>query len=185
MSAAGVSIGNTAFGGPLNGEIDDVKIWRYNPHRMADEFFDRPMDDATIDCYKRFFKELEEAFRRHPECAGSIESTSSRLLDKALQEALGLGTQTQERLTKWAEEYRRLWGSGQAGTPEMANLLTDTMKWLQMAGMNTDPDSRFAELFDSNCWHILLREVTPPDCDPQLSELVRMVRRRSERESAF
>ena len=52
---AGLSIGNARTGGLFfNGEIDEVKIWRLNPRRIEDEFYSRPMDRETIECWKRF-----------------------------------------------------------------------------------------------------------------------------------
>ena len=62
---AGLSIGNALRSGGLscNGEIDEVKIWRLNPRRIEDEFYARPMDRETAECWRRFRREIEDAFR--------------------------------------------------------------------------------------------------------------------------
>src|SRR5262249_6411931 len=69
ITAPGLSIGNS-FGDDnlLNGLIDEVRVWRLNPHLMNDEFLTRPMDPETVACYQRFFAETKQFFERHPEC---------------------------------------------------------------------------------------------------------------------
>jgi hypothetical protein len=60
----GISIGNEPDGGGrsfLGGDIDDVKIWRLNPHLMDLEFFSRPVNEAVAKCWKRFFRSLGKA----------------------------------------------------------------------------------------------------------------------------
>jgi hypothetical protein len=53
--SAGLNIGNArSLDIILNGEIDDVKIWRLNPRRFGENYFARPMDAKTAECWKRF-----------------------------------------------------------------------------------------------------------------------------------
>jgi hypothetical protein len=128
--------------------------------------------------------ELEKAFRRHPGCAGLLESTSLRGVYGLLQDTFAKGPETQERLTKSAGEYRRLWRAGLAGSQEMADLLLDMLKWLQMVGLDPNTDPRMQKVLDSECWRLILSEVTPPECDTQLAELVKRIAGGARRVSA-
>jgi hypothetical protein len=174
-SSAGLSIGSTPAGDPLNGEIDEVKIWRLNPKRMVEQFWDRPMDDAAVDCYRRFVEELAAALARHPDCLRQVTSTARNTVESMLNEALAKGPETNERLHKLAHEYRRMWTAGQIDSPEMAKLLADTLKWLQLSGIDPTSDARVQNLIGSSCWQMIAREVKPPDCDTQLMALYQML----------
>jgi len=49
--SSGLNIGNArTLGNPLNGEIDTVRIWRFNPRKLQDDFAGRPMDRKTAEC---------------------------------------------------------------------------------------------------------------------------------------
>src|SRR5581483_8498990 len=64
---SGLNIGNTrTLGSPLNGEIDTVRIWRFNPRKLQDDFAGRPMDPKTEECWTHFWQEMQAAFARHP-----------------------------------------------------------------------------------------------------------------------
>ena len=89
----GLSIGNALHSGGLsfNGEIDDVKIWRLNPRRFDDEFYSRPMASETADCWKRLRREMDDAFRRHPDCAKQIGSAVKSTIEGLMRKAVAKG----------------------------------------------------------------------------------------------
>jgi hypothetical protein len=67
---SGLNIGNTrVLDSPLNGEIDTVRIWRFNPRKPLDDFARRPMDPRTAECWTHFLQQMQAAFARHPDCA--------------------------------------------------------------------------------------------------------------------
>ena len=119
----GVSIGNSVatFGHPLNGQIDDVKIWRLNPRRYDEAFNCRPLDFETVDCWVRFRREVTEALRRHPECTGKlgavIDDARRSILHQAIARAQNAGTARQRNA-----RIRELWCAGKVGGPEMAQV---------------------------------------------------------------
>lgn len=65
----------------LGGDIDEVKIWRLDPSIMDHEFFGRPMNKATTECWKRFFQSLGKALQQYPDCARQISRTLAALMD--------------------------------------------------------------------------------------------------------
>ena len=174
---AGLSIGNALHSGGLsfNGEIDDVKIWRLNPRRFDDEFYSRPMDAETADCWMRFRREIEDAFRRHPDCARQIGSTIEKAVDGLIRQAAAKGPETQQRLLDAAQAYNRLWRAGEVDSPEMVKEVVDLITWLRIAGIAPDSDQTLAALSDSACWRLILAELTPLDCDRQMMALLRAV----------
>ena len=107
---AGLSIGNALRSGGLscNGEIDEVKIWRLNPRRIEDEFYARPMDRETAECWRRFRRQIEEAFRRHPDCAKQIGRLVQEAVDSFIRQANAQGPETQSRLLRAVGEYNRV-----------------------------------------------------------------------------
>ena len=96
----------------FNGELDDVKIWRLNPRRFDDEFYSRPMDAETADCWMRFRREIEDAFRRHPDCARQIGSTIEKAVDGLIRQAAAKGPETQQRLLDGSASIQSLVASG-------------------------------------------------------------------------
>lgn len=174
---AGLSIGNAlrTGGAFCNGEIDDVKIWRLNPRRFDDEFYSRPMDQETADCWKRFRREIDDTFRRHPDCAKQIGSAVKNAIEGLMRKAAAKGPGTQKRLEDFAEDYNRIWRTGAIDSPEMVTLFVDLIAWLRITGIEPDLSQAFGPLGDSECLKIILAELTPPNCDPQMAALLREV----------
>ncbi|MGH6825982.1 LamG-like jellyroll fold domain-containing protein [Methyloceanibacter sp.] len=174
---AGLSIGNALSSGGLScsGEIDDVKIWRLNPRRIDDEFYSRPMDRQTAECWKRFRQQIEDAFQRHPDCAKQIGRLVQEAVDSFIRQANAQGPETQSRLLRAAKEYNRLWREGKIDSPEMADVFIDLIGWLRIAGIAPDDNAALASLKNSACWQLILGELTPLDCDRQFMTLLRVV----------
>jgi hypothetical protein len=173
----GLSIGNALHSGGLscNGEIDEVKIWRLNPRRFDDEFYSRPMASETADCWKRLRREMDDAFRRHPDCAKQIGSAVKSTIEGLMRKAVAKGPGTQKRLEDFAQDYNRIWRTGAIDSPEMVTLFVDLIAWLRITGIEPDLSQAFGPLRDSECLKIILAELTPPDCDPQMAALLREV----------
>jgi hypothetical protein len=171
--AGGIGIGN-AVGSilPLNGQIDEVKLWRLNPRRFEEAFNNRPMDAETRDCWSRFLREFVEALRRHPECAGKIGPAIDNVLRSILRQIAAQGAETKARLLKAASEYAALWRAGNVSGPEMAKVFADLIAWLQLAGIPIETNPAVAQLADSECLKKILGEITRPDCDRQAMELL-------------
>jgi Concanavalin A-like lectin/glucanases superfamily len=174
---AGLSIGNALRSGGLacNGEIDEVKIWRFNPRRVDDEFYARPMDPETAECWRRFRREIEDAFRRHPECARQLTALIAETVTSLRRQAMDQGPETQSRVLRAAKEYNRLWREGEIDSPEMADVFIDLIGWLRIAGASPEDNAALTALTNSPCWQLILSELRPFDCDRQLLSLLRTV----------
>jgi hypothetical protein len=174
---AGLSIGNALRTGNAfsNGEIDEVKIWRLNPRRVEDEFYARPMDRQTAECWQRFRCQIEEAFQRHPDCAKQMGKLVQEAVDSFIRQADAQGPETQSRLRRAASEYNRLWRGGKVDSPEMVDVFVDLIGWLRIAGIPPEGNAALATMTNSPCWQLILGELTPLDCDRQFMALLRAV----------
>jgi hypothetical protein len=173
--AGAVTIGNSSDGlNVLYGQLDEVKVWRRNPRKLADDFLNRPMDDATAECWARFGRELAEAMRRHPHCAARLRETLGSTVTGLLRDALNMGPETRQRLQEAADRYRALWRTGRLDSAEMTSLLLDLTAWMQLAGLPLQDNPAHSLLQDGEC-QALLRELPSLDCDPQFSGLIRSI----------
>jgi hypothetical protein len=162
-------------GNPLNGQIDEVKIWRLNPRRFDEAFLSRPMYDETVDCWVRLGRELAEAVRRHPECAAQIGPAIDEALRSLLRRAAAKGPETQARFADATRRYSELWQAGKVGGPEMAQVAAGLIAWLRLAGVPVETNPAVARLADSECLKTIMAEITPPDCDREALQLLRSI----------
>jgi hypothetical protein len=173
---SGVSIGNSQTGGEaLHGAIDEVKIWRLNPRRLTEDFFGRPMDDRTAECWRRLQRELAAAFARHPECARELLAGMRDVLDRLRRQARATGPETRQRLEASERVYRQLWRAGAVDGPDMQEVFADLIAWMSLAGVRPERDSGLTALRDSNCLKTIVGELSLPDCDPQATSMLRAI----------
>ena len=139
---AGLSIGNALHSGGLscNGEIDDVKIWRLNPRRFDDEFYSRPMDRETAECWMRFRREIDDAFRRHPDCAKQIGSAVKNAVDRPDPSGDRQGPETQKRARDAPQGIQSLVARGARSTAPR----WWTCSWTSLAGCGSPASLRIA-----------------------------------------
>jgi hypothetical protein len=174
--AAGINIGNdrTLFRA-LNGEIDDVKIWRLNPHRFDQNFLARPLDGDTADCWRRFFQELEAASRQNRQCAEYLSSSLLEIIQSLYRQAIAKGRAATARLRNAAHRYDQLWRQGDIGGAKMAKVFADIIAWLKLEGLSPETNSELAALMSSDCMKLLLAGINPPDCDPQAMKMLQSI----------
>ncbi len=147
VGSGGVSIGNSADNQPnyLNGDIDEIKVWRLDPRGMGNEFLSRPIDDATADCWEQFLRKLREILDRHPECARLFRTSLTTILERLRWAIVGKGPETRARFAKTGKEYARLWRAGKLDSPEMGQLLADWCTWQRLVGISIEDDPEFQE----------------------------------------
>lgn len=176
MDYQGLNIGAGSAGhSPFSGQIDEVKIWRLNPRRFTEDFFSRPMDGKTAECWKRFQRQIEEAFRRHPDCAEHLIPLFKKLLDSLLLDVIGKGPETKARLESAAHQYNTLWRAGKISGPEMRKVFADLITWFRLAGMDPAENPWLQRLISSECFTQILSELMPPDCDKQAVKLLESI----------
>ena len=177
--AGEVTIGNAPGGGiPIRGLLDEVKVWRRNPRRIVEEFFDRPMDAATSRCWADYLRQFAQWMRTHPHCAGPLSDAVRTAAHSMARQALTNGPQTRHRTLDSVEKYRRLWRAGQLDSAEMATLLADTETWLRSAGVAPETNPEVQALLHSDCLRQLQSEMPSLECDPQFLAMFRTRRSR-------
>jgi hypothetical protein len=155
---------------PLNGRIDDVKIWRLDPQRLNDDFFSRPVDAETARCLRRYFEQFEDALDRHPVCARLLRHTAREGLEKLRRDTLGESESTREHIRQWAREYRTLWRANDIDNTALAQILLDMSDWLRRVGVTADP--QLQALHESECLKTIRSEIGTLKCDPKLTALL-------------
>jgi hypothetical protein len=170
----GLSIGNLHDGSaPAHAEIDAVRIWRLNPRRVEEEFFGRPMDAATADCWKRFLEQLRDAVRRHPDCAAKLAGLTHDAVVGQVRQILAKGPDGRARLEAASLEYRKLWRKGRIDGPEMRKVFDEFREWLRSVGLDPQASPALAALINSKCYQVILAEISPPLCDPKLVAMLK------------
>jgi hypothetical protein len=65
----------------------------------------------------------------------------------------------------------------------MTNVLADLSDCLRLVGIDLTTDPRLFALSDSNCLKTILAEISPLDCDPQFTAMLRSICMHLERSS--
>ena len=173
----GVCIGNEPEGNDTHwdGDIDEVKVWRVNPHAMDEEFFSRPVTDDVARCWARFFRSLATALEQNPDCARQIQAAIRTALDRVRRTIIGKGPETRARYFRTSHDYFQLWRAGKLDSPEMAELCADWCAWLRLVGVSLRDDPALKALLESDCLKKIVADCEPLNCDPQFYALVRLM----------
>jgi len=171
----GVTIGNWPGNAlVLEGDIDEVKVWRPDPQAMRRLFLSRPFDEASAQCWERLFRCLQNALARHPDCAAQLAAEVPAVFDGLQRAIVAKGPETRERYAKVCAEYARLWRAGQLDSPEMATLIADWCTWLRLVGLSLGDDPALRAFLASKCMAVV-REACQDlgfDCDPKATALI-------------
>ena len=163
-----ISIGNSpAAVNGWNGRIDDVKIWRYNPHWVDDTFTNRPADPGVRECWKRWSEGLGVALRDDSECAGRVR----QLIDDAIASIIRKASSTAVDPTFQAamDDYRDRWGQGDFHQLQaiLADLVAATGNNLQLKN-----DPALLALANDPCVQSLSSRLPKLECDPGFTGLL-------------
>ena len=176
VGANGICIGNSHDGQqPLNGDLDEIKVWRLDPNRIKRAFLNRPIDKATADCWARYVQSMRAAFVKHPDCAWKLIDGIDAALDRWLRAVTAQGPETRQRFDEVRRDYAKSWREGHLAGPKMRTLIDDWCAWLRLVGISPEGDAAFLALKQSECWKIVERELAGIDCDPQAMALVSLL----------
>lgn len=157
------------------GRIDELKMWRVNPHRADSEFTGRPVDESVKDCWAQWTRGVGEALRKlsesSPECPARIRYLLSRAVAGVVRDGLTHSDASATRWHKTSDAYRQLWSQGQL--EDIVPLTADLLTWLQLEGLDPARNPDALALFNDACWQRLVELAPPLDCDPQFTEMVR------------
>jgi hypothetical protein len=173
VGASGIRIGNALVGQePLNGDIDEIQVWRLDPKAIQRAFLNRPIDRATADCWARYAQSMRAAFIKYPDCARKLTDGIDAAFERWLRAVTAQGPETRQRFEDVRERYARLWREGKLAGPEMRALIADWCAWLKLVGISPEGDDAFLRLKQSECWNVILNELAGIDCDPQAMALI-------------
>jgi hypothetical protein len=170
----GIRIGSSAGGSDfLGGDIDEIKVWRHDPRTMSKEFFRRPIDRHTANCWYDFLKRIDELLRSSPECARLL-SRPRDVLVRMLRVIVAHGPGAINQQARFCREYQRLWRGGRIDGPEMAGLLGAWIAWMRSLGVVPEADAELRGLLNSDCFRRMFETSPGIDCDAQFAGLMRI-----------
>lgn len=162
---------NSVTIGAVSGRIDDVKVWRIDPHRVDDEFTGRPVDPDVSRCWAQWGRAAGEALAANRDCAQRVRDLLRRAVQSMIRDGLNHGDETRHRLQQAAQHYRERWHADELG--DIAPIIADLLAWLRLAGLDPADNPDVAALLNDPCLAELLEQVPAPDCDPDFTGLLR------------
>lgn len=171
-----VTIGNEA--GSLlgfEGLIDDVKIWRLNPHRINGDFTDRIVKAGVTDCWvqwgREFRRVLDDLAARDPECLGRITRLLDDIPTTALAPGLAGSAAARQAFAQALADYGRLWSRGHLA--EIGPVLIGLRDTLRANGIDVENSAAFRTLVNDRCFQDLVGHTPSLDCDPAFTRMLR------------
>jgi len=168
-----VTIGNRrAPGGvyntPFAGRIDDVKVWRVNPHYINDDFTRRPIDDSVARCWADWFRKLKEVMRSDPECAAVFISLLNAALVSGKDALVDGGAFAGPEMLEAGRRYRELWSEGRVR--EIPAVIADLIAWWRRIGVDPTDNDEVRALLADPCVQRILDKLPPIDCDGEFTD---------------
>jgi hypothetical protein len=164
----GVFIGN-GWGPdyPVVGTVDEVKLWRLDPYRISNDFFDRRMDDAARRCWEEFLSWLRRWREANPDCAAELDGLIAAWV-RDIAARIARAT-PDDRLSGVKQRYRELWQENRMGGSDMADLLSGFAAELAENGVDPQRDDGLRQILESDCYSRLVAEMPSLDCDPEIA----------------
>ncbi|GEM_PF-2785098 len=171
-----VTIGNernSSLG--FEGLIDDVKIWRPNPHRVTGDFTDRIVKSGVADCWvqwgREFRRVLSDLAARDPECFGRITRLLEDIPTNVLAPGLAANAAARQALAQAVADYSRLWSQGHLA--QIRPVLIGLRDALHNNGIDLEGSAAFQALANDRCFQDLVRHIPPLDCDAAFTQMLR------------
>lgn len=181
VSDAGVNIGNWTIADQyqLDGAVDEIKIWRYDPDDVLGHFLCRDFDKQSAPCWALWFDWLGDTLRdpqrgdqviRLIRCIASVQTEVLRLVRANGEHTIGQS----QRL---AEEYRDLWCAGPIDGPRMLAWQKRFMKFLLETVGQEALDALFLQIrqcYESSELQAQVPEsFDPVRCDPAFAGYIK------------
>jgi hypothetical protein len=180
VGATGVSIGNAVVPDMqhvLDGDIDEIKVWRLNPRATWRDFVQRPIDQDQADCWAQFASSLAVARAKHPDCAKELTQALRTAIERILRAIAAKGVKEREHFAKLHDRYLKLWRAGDIDGPRMRKLIAEWIAWLRSLGIALETDAELRAIAHSHCFKLMLDACAGIDCDEDFAGLVRIVDR--------
>lgn len=172
-STTSVTIGNFSTGAGMPGmsaRIDDVKIWRINPHRVDEEFTDRPVDESVKQCWAQWSRTLGAVLSENGDCAVHLRDLLVRAIDSLIRDGLNHGDQTRARWENASDTYRQLWSEGNLA--DIVPMMADLVSYLQLTGLDPSQNPDVVALLNDSCLQTIAGQTPRMYCDPQFTDMI-------------
>ena len=165
---AGLVIGNDKTGhNGLIGRIDDIKIWRLNPHLIGDNFVDRPVDNNVGRCWAEWSRKLDAVLKSDPRCAKQVVNLLQNGLFSLMAD-IAARPDIQPQLAELQLRYQELWSEGRLN--EIPAVLADLIGLLRSAGFNPANIAAWQALQNDACFRGFLEQL-PINCDQKFTDM--------------
>jgi concanavalin A-like lectin/glucanase superfamily protein len=158
------------FDNEFHGLVDDVKIWRTNPHKIDDTFTNRPMDPALAECWRAWVAKLTALFRDSPDCAKEFNDLLQGAFATSIEEILKKGEPLRSIVAEQVLRYNEAWVSGRLD--QIPAVLADLLAELRRAGIDPLDNDDFRNFQQSSCVGEFFSVLGPPDCDPDFVDMM-------------
>jgi hypothetical protein len=174
-STTSVTIGSFSSTGTndtsgMSGRIDDVKIWRINPHRVDEEFTSRPVDESVKECWSEWSRALGVVLKENRDCAIRLRDLLVRAIASVIRDGLNHGDLTRARWQTASDTYRQLWSEGNLA--DIVPLMADLVSYLQLTGLDPTQNPEVVALLNDSCLQTILSKSPRMDCDRQFSDMI-------------
>jgi hypothetical protein len=139
VQGTGVHIGFApgAYPDTLRGRVDELRIWKYDPHYFTKKFFCRPMSRETEACWRLLLGRLEqlatEAATR-TQMLGVLDCLDAAIT-KLQRAVFSRGQPALDQVTRFGRRYDDLWCRGAVDSHGMRALSGEFISWMgQTAG---------------------------------------------------
>jgi hypothetical protein len=180
VGPTGVSIGNAVapdMQHVLDGDIDEIKVWRLHPRATWHDFVQRPINQQQTDCWAQFASSLAAARVKHPDCAKELTRALRAAIERILRAIAAKGVKQRARFARLHARYLKLWRAGDIDGPRMRKLIAEWIGWLRALGISLETDDELRAVARSPCFKLMLNACKGIDCDKDFTRLVRIVDR--------
>jgi hypothetical protein len=170
-AATMVTIGSAQTGADtFTGSIDDVKVWRLNPHYIDGVFTARPVDDAVTVCWLEWGKRLTAVLEANSQCARHLNDLVGRAVASLVRQGDTSGADTAAQWDFAAQRYAELWAEDRLG--EIVGVLVDLVAWLRGHGLDPAQNAEFNALLNDECFTQIKDAIPPMSCDSKFTSFL-------------
>ncbi|MDO0973861.1 LamG-like jellyroll fold domain-containing protein [Mycolicibacterium frederiksbergense] len=153
----------------FDGLIDDVKVWRANPHKIDDEFTSRPTDPAIAECWQKWVRDLTAVFAASPDCAREFNDALQKVMAAGRLLVVANGEPLATTFAVLQARYQELWLQGRLD--EIPAVLADLLAAVHDAGIDVLNTDEVKEFQQNSCVQELMSQLKPPDCDAEFVDM--------------
>ncbi|NYF91803.1 LamG-like jellyroll fold domain-containing protein [Tunturiibacter empetritectus] len=171
-----IAVGNHIGGShPLNGRIDEVRVWRSDPKAMQREFLCRPYTPKTAACWQALFEDVVAWAKAEPAAVASL----LQLAEQGRRALLGglelLSPADQAEARGLLNRFMKLWCEGKIDGDAMRKVIRQWLELLKKHGLDTDRGQRMAELQRVLNAAKTEAPVIDPKCDPAMQAFFALI----------